>query len=32
MGERASGVRRGVLEVLGERGIVELDTEARVGT
>lgn len=32
VGERASGVRRAVLEVLGERGIVELDPEGRVGT
>src|ERR1700691_3927537 len=31
-GERASGVRRGVLEILSKRGVVELDAEARVGT
>src|SRR5271167_4177406 len=29
--ERPSGVRRGVLEILGERGVVELDAEVRAG-
>ncbi len=29
--ERPSGARRGVLEILGERGVVELDAEVRVG-